>query len=144
MDLGVQVAQGQSRRRIIAQNPAIPERLVREMKKAGLGEGEYRDMMTNALQEAAAEALESWRKDLADGKVPPSSKPIAAAVYLDKAAMLTGKTAMESINVSLMVNSYGTSPAGKSREEIIRSLTGEPDLHPTPCAVPQTGLAILA
>jgi hypothetical protein len=119
--VGALVAQRVSRRTIMAQNQAVPERLIRELSRVRLGQDEFRQLMINELENAAHEALESWRQDLRDGRVPPASKPIASAIFLDKAAMLNSKAAMADVNVSDTVNKFH-SPDGRTKEEIIAEL----------------------
>jgi hypothetical protein len=118
VNLGVAVAKGVSRRKIMSQDSELPERLVRELQKVRLGESEYRERVTAALEDAALESLESFRADLRDGKVSPSTKPIAAGIFFDKIQTLHSRSVMHTANVCVQVNEYGS----RSREEIMHDL----------------------
>ncbi len=116
--LGVSTAMGVSRRRVLAENPELPERLVRELKRVQLGQHEYRRLLSSALENAALECLASFRADLRAGKVSPSTKPIAAGIFLDKAHLIGSRAAIQVINATSEINDYGT----KSKEEIMAAL----------------------
>ena len=122
VQLGVQVAKCTPRRAIMAQNPAYPERLVRELQRVGLGQAEYITLVRNELLETVREIVASFREDLHAGKVTPSTKAIAAGIFTDKFAVLTGSASMEAVDTGAMVGWSGS----KSREELIASLRGEP------------------
>jgi hypothetical protein len=116
--LGVSTAMGVSRRRVLAENPELPERLVRELKRVQLGQHEYRRLLSSALENAALECLASFRADLRAGKVSPSTKPIAAGIFLDKAHLIGSRAAIQVVNATTEINDYGA----KSKEEIMEAL----------------------
>jgi hypothetical protein len=116
--LGVSTAMGVSRRRVLVENPELPERLVRELKRVQLGQHEYRRLLSSALENAALECLASFRADLRAGKVSPSTKPIAAGIFLDKAHLIGSRAAIQVMNATTEINDYGT----KSKEEIMEAL----------------------
>jgi hypothetical protein len=118
VNLGVSTAMGLSRRRVLAENPELPERLVRELRRIQLGQNEYRRLLSSALESAALECLASFRADLKAGKVTPATKPIAAGIFLDKANLLGGQVAAQTTNPTAEISDYGT----KSKEEIMDAL----------------------
>lgn len=64
-------ATGVSRRRILAKNSQIPERLIREIQRSGLGQPKFMKMFRTELGEAAAETLAMYRRELKAGRMPP-------------------------------------------------------------------------
>ena len=130
---GLEVAKGTSRRKIQALLPAMPERLIRELSRSNMGQSEYRDLLQHEFQDAARETVAAYRSAVRAGTAPISGMPLAAAILVDKAAVLAGRTTMENMNVAAMM------AAPKNREELIRSLRGEPD--PRPVLAPPSGTA---
>ncbi len=119
--IGVAVAKGEPRRTILAQHKDAPERLVRELQRVRLGQDEYREMMQGDLRDAASKSVKSYLQDLADGKVPPSTKPIAAGIFVDKANALEGRAQIQNVSVNVLVNRFGDG-VGPTKAEILASL----------------------
>lgn len=56
--------------------------------------------VSQMLGHAARMTIESFTDDLESGKVPPSAKPVAAAIFLDKKALLDGEATSRIEHVS--------------------------------------------
>ena len=77
--------------------------------------------MQQALRDAAWESVKSYRQDLTDGKVPPSTKPIAAGIFCDKVNALDGRSQIQNVSVNVLVNRFGDG-VGPTKAEILASL----------------------
>lgn len=134
VELGAEVAKGTSRRKIMADHPEVPERLVRALQQAGLGVEEYRQKILSEFQDAALESVQSYREDLRQGKVSPNTKPLAAGILFDKAEGAGNMAKLQSIGVNIQINQYGT--AGITKEQIIANLSR---VAPTSPVLVETG-----
>lgn len=128
VELGAEVAKGTSRRKIMAEHPEVPERLVRALQQAGLGVEEYRQKILSEFQDAALESVQSYREDLRQGKVSPNTKPLAAGILFDKAEGAGNLAKLQSIGVNIQINQYGT--AGITKEQIIANLSQVTPISP--------------
>jgi hypothetical protein len=118
--IGADLATGTSRRDAMAAHPDVPERLIRAIQQSGIGVEEYRARVAAEFQSAALESVASFRQDLAAGEVAPATKPIAAGIFFDKAALASGGGNRVDLNVT--INQIG---GGFTKQDILARLFAE-------------------
>lgn len=88
---------------------------------------EMNERLTEKLSDFADKVLDRMAEKLEKDQFNPSQLSFALAVAMDKRGHLLGQNAIKAANINLQVNNFGTT---RSREDMIKSLTGEVDVTP--------------
>jgi hypothetical protein len=121
VSLAADAAAGASTRDLLRDHKGVSERVVRTIKRSGLGVSEFREAVAQKVRAAADESLDAYRKALRENKIPPSTLAVSTGIMLTKSAELEGRTAMITLNINQEINSLAL-PSSESREQILEKL----------------------